>query len=137
MLSSKLNVLSHNSIPSCQIWKIPSQAGVVVLQKLFWVSIILCYLQNWTLGPKTLFSVARCEKFLQTGIAFIRQSFWVQTTICYLQNRMFCPITPFQVVRFEKSLHKQGLLFCRLLFWVSTILCYLQNWTFHNISVSQ
>ena len=48
MLSSKLNVLSHNSIPSCQIWKIPSQAGVVGLQKLFWVSTILCYLQNWT-----------------------------------------------------------------------------------------
>ena len=48
MLSSKLNVLSHNSLPSCQIWKIPSQAGVVVLQKLFWVSTILCYLQNWT-----------------------------------------------------------------------------------------
>ena len=30
MLSSKLNVLSHISLPSCQIWKIPSQAGVVV-----------------------------------------------------------------------------------------------------------
>ena len=32
MLSSKLNVLSHNSITSGRIWKIPSQTGVWV----FW-----------------------------------------------------------------------------------------------------
>ena len=56
MLSSKMNVLSHNSLPSCQIWKIPSQAGVVVLQKLFWVSTILYYLQNWTFHIIFLFT---------------------------------------------------------------------------------
>ena len=32
MLSSKLNVLSHNSIPSGQIWKIPSQTGVAFFE---------------------------------------------------------------------------------------------------------
>ena len=28
MLSWKVNVLSHNSVPSGQLWKIPSQKGV-------------------------------------------------------------------------------------------------------------
>ena len=32
MLSSKLNIVSHNSIISCQIWKIPSQIWVIFLK---------------------------------------------------------------------------------------------------------
>ena len=85
MLSSKLNVLFHNSIPSCQ------------MKNTFMSSHFFQVLVN------PIFS--RLSSFW----AFIP----VQTTLCYLQNWMFCPITLFQVVRFEKSLHKQGLLFCR------------------------
>ena len=35
MLSSKLNVLSHNSVPSGQNWKIHSQIGVIYLDDCF------------------------------------------------------------------------------------------------------
>ena len=38
MLSSRLNVLSHNSIPSGQIWNIPSQTGVVFFFKMISLS---------------------------------------------------------------------------------------------------
>ena len=55
MSSSKLNVLSHNSVLSCQIWKIPSQTRVIFLRQLFSVPTILCYLQNWTLHLIFLF----------------------------------------------------------------------------------
>ena len=37
MLSLKFNILSHNSIPSGQIWKIPSQTGVIFSRWSFWV----------------------------------------------------------------------------------------------------
>ena len=56
MLSSKLNVLSHNSVPSGQIWKIPS-----CKQKLFsWddhfeYQQVIYYLQNWSFHPIFLF----------------------------------------------------------------------------------
>ena len=35
MLSSKLNILSHNSIPNDQIWKIPSQTGITFWDNCF------------------------------------------------------------------------------------------------------
>ena len=82
MLSSKLNVLFHNSIPSCQMWKIHSWAGVIFSRQLFWVSTILCYLQNWTLGPKTLFSVARCEN------SFTNRDCFYETIILSTKNPM-------------------------------------------------
>ena len=103
----------HNSIPSCQMWKIHSSRGH------FFQTIVLSInnpMLSSKLNIRTQNSLLSCQMWKipsQTGIAFIRQSFWVQTTLCYLQNWMFCPITLFQVVRFEKSLHKQGLLFCR------------------------
>ena len=37
MLSLKFNILSHNSVPSGQIWKIPSQTGVIFSRWSFWV----------------------------------------------------------------------------------------------------
>ena len=134
MLSSKLNVLFHNSIPSCQMWKIHSWAGVIFSRQLFWVSTILCYLQNWTLGPKTLFSVARCEKFLhKQGLLLWDNHFEYKQPYVIFKNWMFCPITLFQVVRFEKIPSQAGVVVLQKLFWVSTILYYLQNWTFHVI----
>ena len=38
MLFSKLNILSGNSIPTGQIWKIPSQTGVVFFFKMIILS---------------------------------------------------------------------------------------------------
>ena len=55
MLSSEMNILSHYSVISGQIWKIPSQTGVFVLRQLFWVPTTLCYLQNWMFHPICLF----------------------------------------------------------------------------------
>ena len=55
MLSSKLSVLSHISIPSGQIWKIPSWTGGTFLRWSFWVPTALCYLQNCSFCPIFLF----------------------------------------------------------------------------------
>ena len=71
MLSSKLNVLSHNSLPIIQIWKIPSQTGVVFSRQSFWAITTLCYLQNWTFCLVTLSQVVRFEKFFhEQGLFF-------------------------------------------------------------------
>ena len=64
MLSSKLNVLSHNSLPSGHNWKIHSQAGIVFSRQSFWGPTNLCYFQNWMFCPRTLFHIVRFEKFL-------------------------------------------------------------------------
>ena len=103
----------HNSIPSCQMWKIHSWAGVIFSRQLFWVSTILCYLQNWTLGLKLSSQLPDVKNSFTNRDCFYETIIWVQKTLCYLQKWMFCPITLFQVVRFEKILHKQGLLVCR------------------------
>ena len=52
MLSSKLNILSHNSITNGQIWKSPSKTGVVFFR---WVPTTLCYLRNCSFCPIFLF----------------------------------------------------------------------------------
>ena len=49
------NILSHNSIPSGQIWKYPSRTGSVCIRWSFWVPSNLCYLQNWAFCPIFLF----------------------------------------------------------------------------------
>ena len=64
MLSSKLNVLSHNSIPSGYIWKIHSQVGVAFSRQSFWGPTTLCYFQTCMFCPRTLFHIVRFEKFL-------------------------------------------------------------------------
>ena len=54
MLSSKLNICPM-TVPCGQIWRIPSWTGVAFLRWLFWVPTTLCYLQNWTFHPISLF----------------------------------------------------------------------------------
>ena len=134
MLSSKLNVLFHNSIH-----KLSDVKNTFMSRGHFFQTIVLSInnpMLSSKLNIRTQNSVLSCQMWKipsQTGIAFMRQSFWVQTTLCYLQNWMFCPITLFQVVRFEKTPSQAGVVGLQKLFWVSTILCYLQNWTFHVI----
>ena len=70
MLSSKFNALSHNSVPSGQIWKIPSQIWIIFSRQSFWVPPTPCYLQNSMLCPITLFYVVRFEKFLHKQGSF-------------------------------------------------------------------
>ena len=112
MLSSKFNILSHNSVTRGQIWKIPPQAGIIFSRWSFWVLSTLCYLQNWMYCPITLFQVVRIAKISFTNRCHFFQMIILSTkTLCYLQNWMFCPIIMFQLVRFQKFLHKQGLFF--------------------------
>ena len=113
ILSSKLNILSHNSIPRCQIWKIPLQIWVI-----FFMTVILST-TNTMLSSKLnilshyLHSKLSDQKnsFTNRGLFFSRWSFGVPTTLHYLQNQMFCPITPFQEVRIGKFIHNQGSFF--------------------------
>ena len=128
MLSSKLNVLSHYSIPSGQIWKIPSQTG-------FWIQTSLSYLQNWTFLSHNSIPSDQIRKILsQTGVVFFsRWSFWVPTILCYLQNWMFCPITLFKVVRFGKFLLNQGSFSQDNCLEYQQSYVIFKNWTFHAI----
>ena len=99
----KLNVLSHNSIPSCQTWNIPSQMWIVIGTIVLSTDSPMLY-SNCIFCPITSFQVVRFETFLYKQGLFL-DDFWVPTVLCYLHNWMFCPITLFEVVRFETFLH--------------------------------
>ena len=111
MLSSKLNVLSHNSIQSGQIWKIPSQAEVV-----FFKTIIMCTnnpmlaskLNVWSITP---FQAFRFEKFVhKQGLLF--EMMVLNTTNPMLSSKLnVLSITLFQVLRFEISFTNWGCFF--------------------------
>ena len=110
MLSSKLTVLFHNSIPSVWNWKNSFTSRDCVFQT------IILSTKNPMLSSKYNIlshnSLPYCQIWiipLQTRVVFfLKQSFWVPISPCYLQNWAFCPITLFQVIKFEKFLHKQG-----------------------------
>ena len=109
------------------------EQGSLFSRQLFWVSTILCYLQNWTLGPKTLFSVARCEKFLhKQGLLLWDNHFeYKQPYVIFKMNVLSHNSLP--SCQIWKIPSQAGVVVLQKLFWVSTILCYLQNWTFHVI----
>ena len=60
-------VPSHNSIPSGQIWKIPSQTGVIF-------SRCLHYLHSWMFCPTTLYQVIRLQKILHKVVLFFEDN---------------------------------------------------------------
>ena len=88
MLSSKLNVLSHISVPHCQIWKIPSQTGVVFFEMIILSTKTLCYLQNWMFCPITLFQVFRFEKFLHKQGLFFYEAIILSTNNPMLSSKL-------------------------------------------------
>ena len=51
MLSLEFNILSHNSVPSGQIWKFFHKQGSICIRWTLWVSSTVCYLQNWAFCP--------------------------------------------------------------------------------------
>ena len=92
MLSSKLNALSLNSIPSGQNGKIHSQAGFLFSRQSFSVPTTLSYLQISMFCPITLFNIVRLEKFIHKwGSFFFRWLFWVPITYVIFKIEHFIP----------------------------------------------
>ena len=92
MLSSKLNVLSHNSIPSGHNSNIHSQAGVVFTRQSFWGPTTLCYFQTCMFCLRTLFHIVRFEKFLhKQGSIFWGDCFEYQKHYFIFKTEHFVP----------------------------------------------
>ena len=108
MLSSKLNVLSHYSIPSGHIWKIHLQSGVIFSRWSFGVPTTPCYLQNWIFCLITQSQVLRIEKFIhKEGSFFPDDDFeYQQPTLYYLQKWIFHPMFQFISILFALCLIK-------------------------------
>ena len=98
MLSSKLNVLSHNSIPSGSQFKYSFTSWGCFFQ-----TIILRTYNPMLFSKLNVLSqnsVPHCQIWKipsQTRVHFLRRLFWVPKTLFYLQNWTFCPIIQLQM----------------------------------------
>ena len=133
MLSSKLNGLSHNSVPNYHIWKFPSQIGFFFKTIVFSTNNPILSSKLNILSHNSIPSGQIWKTPSQIGIICF-QMIILSTNNPMLSSKLnFLSHNLFQIIRFWKFPSKTGFFFLRQSFWVPTTLCYLQNLTFHPI----
>ena len=91
-LSPKLNVLSHYSVISSQIWKfLLSQTGVIFGHNHFEYQQPYIIFQHWTFSPLVHYKWSDLKNSFTNRGQFLRQSVWVPTTYATFKIEHFIP----------------------------------------------
>ena len=104
-VSSKLNVLFSNSVPSGQNWKFFHKEGSF-FQTFIWSTYNPMLFSNWMFCTITLFQVVRLEKFIHKQGSFFEMTILSTKNPMLSSNWTFDPIFLFISIVCALSLHK-------------------------------
>ena len=146
MLSSKLNILSHTSIPRGQIWKIPSQTRVMFSRQLFWSinNPILSLNLNISSNISVYLNII-CSMLMMGHIFYFSSAILVAMND-NLELTVWCRLTDFfkdQIDMCSYSLLLVNSIFCCELHFLKTFSCVCQicswgtNYTFLQLLPSK